>query len=185
MNIYLLVIALFLSLSACADAPQDAQLPVPVIIDNKKPLDIDALSIKAAQGDKVAQYELGREFCCANPRDNIPNAAAQNDEVTGWLCAAAHAGLPAAQLRLGELYSGDLFNLPSWEDYIPSKRKDDVRLPLVLALMWYELAAENQQAEAMGQAIRHKNRLTEGEVAASRLLKQNWKAAPCRWGDVI
>lgn len=181
-----LLLLLFLSLSACADAlPQDKSLVQKSIIIEKKEIDVDALVLKAAAGDKTAQYQLGREFCCVNPKDNAPNTAVANDEATGWLCDAARAGLPAAQLRLGELYSGDLFNLPSWDDYMPQQKTSGLRQPLITAFMWYEVAAEAQHADAIGGAIRLKNRMSEEEVAAARLLKQNWTKAPCLWGEVF
>ena len=146
--------------------------------------DIPALQNKAQQGDVTAQYMLGRALCCANPNGSDADVVSRNQQATFWLCQAAANNSEEAQFKLGEIYSGDQFNVPSLEDYKVNKQTS-IRLPLVLGLMWYQLAASNQQSEAIGAAIRLKNRMGEAEIAASQLLQQKWREAPCLWADSI
>jgi TPR repeat protein len=174
----LLILAL---LTACAPQP----LPVTIIEAPTAKVSKDAdLNAKAEKGDATAQYIIGERLCCANPAEHRADTRVRNKEATAWLCASARQGLSAAQYKLGQIYSGDLFNIPSLDDYRP-RGKDDVCRSFALALMWYELAAEKQHAEAMGDAIRLKTRMSEKEIAASHQFHGDWKNAPCLWGEVF
>ena len=185
-----IVLLLLLFMNACAQPSDQNAAIVQGVALKEKPKsvtaqdEIPALQNKAQQGDVTAQYMLGRALCCANPNRNDADIKTRNQQATFWLCQAAANNSEAALFKLGEIYSGDQFNVPSLEDYKINKQTS-IRLPLVLGLMWYQLAATNHQADAIGAAIRLKNRMGEAEIAASQLLLQKWREVPCLWGDTV
>lgn len=182
-------VVLFFALLLAACAPQQAgQGDASALPALKKPAveeSVESLLVKAEKGDRTAQFMLGEKACCTNPAEGVVLAAEKNQIATSWYCAAARGGMDAAFYKLGEIYSGDLFNLPALEDYRAPMREGGLRRPVSLALMWYQLAAEKGHAEALGAAIRLKNRMREEEAAIARQMKEKWQEMPCLWGDVM
>jgi TPR repeat protein len=170
-------LAFILLLAACTAQPKDEMPPPPAVPAVKVDAEADAaLLAKAEAGDKNAQFMLGESLCCANPLKEAEDTEARNQQATEWLCRAAGAGQAEAQYKLGEIYSGDLFKAPP--------PPGDMRRPLSVGLMWYEIAAENHNAASVKSAAQLKNRLSADEISEADRLKANWQQAPCVWNDV-
>jgi hypothetical protein len=90
-------------------------------------------------------------------------------ENTRWVCRAADQGHPAAQSRLGFLYSYGSEGLP----------KDTAK-----ALMWYQLSASNGSQDASSEITRIQQTLTADQYTRSQELLRDWQPGLCEL-DII
>jgi len=144
----------------------------------------DPLQADAASGDRVAQYELGQTYCCqgGGPMDKV--SVYNNYEATHWYCKAAQQGYGPAQLRLARIYSGH----PIRGLHIALRASalvEPAATDLGTALMWASVAARNGVEDAIALRDELMQQATSQERAKAARLAKNWRAAPCRWAEVI
>jgi TPR repeat protein len=144
----------------------------------------DSLQAETASGDPVAQYKLGETYCCqgGGPMDKV--SVYDNNKATYWYCQSARQNYGPAQLRLAQLYSGD----PVHGINIAQRASALVGTPetnLGVALMWASVAASHGVEGAIALRDKLTEQATDKERARASALMKNWRAAPCRWADVI
>ena len=134
----------------------------------------------AEQGDKDAATSLAHEFKESGPLKEIlgtgdASAVFQTYEVllvTGedawpWLCRAANAGYPEAQLEIARMY---------W---------NRARTPesILRAYMWYRIAEQQGVVEAQTELAQHRKLLDAAEVSAGDVMVDEWSPGPCPRSD--
>ena len=96
-----------------------------------------------------------------------------NSDAWGWVCRAANAGYPQAQLQLGHWYNEDRNREDLWP--FISLRPDNRK-----AYVWYSLAADNGNLFAAQLRDRlARNDMTAEQVAAARERLARWSPGSC------
>ncbi len=122
------------------------------------------LRAAAEQGDKEAQYLLGKSRCCGFGAGHDTTSALK------WLCRAALQGHGGAQYEIGRYYG-----LRADTYYGPSLRQD-----LIYAYTWYSLAARQgiQLAAAEREALA--NDLLDQEIRLANRRMEAWRELGCK-----
>jgi TPR repeat protein len=167
-------LAMLASLSGCAAAAIQGATRAS---DNARIL---ANEDAAARGDVSAQMKMGDSHCCT-----IAGSAGvlNNQKATEWYCKAAKQGEPRAFYELGRIYSGDLvrgMNAPAKAAAFLTTQREN----RPLALMWFNLAVDNNYSDAVGEIGGLRKNMSEAEILEARQAKQDWQNQPCEWNRV-
>ncbi len=122
----------------------------------------DMLQYRAAHGDLDAQYRLGLLY-----------QSRRRSEARGWICRAAQAGHPGAQLQMGHWYSEDRSGSDMWPFIHVSL--DDRE-----AYVWYSLAERNGEPSA--PAFRKQmelDRMSVKEIDEANRRLSAWEPGGC------
>jgi TPR repeat protein len=143
-----------------------------------------ALEKKAATGDHEAEYNLAESFCChaGGPLDRL--SVYDNEEATRWYCRAAHADYVPAQMRLAEIYYGRPIHGFRSVQYV-SAILGDMPVDIPVALMWANVAAQDDDKKAIRLRDRIDNKATPEQRERATTLLAEWSTAPCLWYEVL
>ena len=124
-----------------------------------QPVDIEAMTARAATGDALAQVNLGNMY---RTGEGVPQDYA---EAMRWYRLAADQGHAAAQFNLGVMYT-DGNGVP--QDYVQ-------------AHMWFNLAASRSTGERREVAVQGRDLaaslLTPAALIEAQRLAREWDAA--------
>lgn len=134
------------------------------------------LQSKADAGDAVAQYELGKSYCCMGPGFDTQTA-------TEWYCKAAHQGNSDAMYELGRVYMGDVSRTPA-----PGQK-----LLLTLssktspahAYLWLSKAAELGHEDAELRLAKLNRDIAEEVIIQAKNLTTESHGVACEYNDVF
>lgn len=130
-------------------------------VEQKKRQDLTAA---AEGGDVVAQYELGKSFCCGyGPGKSTANAL-------HWYCRSALQGYGPAQYALGRHYG-----TRADTSYDPSLRQE-----LIYSYMWYSIAALQNVPLADAERDALANDMSARELREASDHVRNWQTQGCR-----
>lgn len=121
------------------------------------------LLVRADQGDAKSQYLLGMTYCCGfdNVRDNVTARV--------WLCRSALQGYVLAQYQLGRYYAL----------YAEKWRQRNTTQDIILAHMWYSLAADQGNDMAALYKATLEREMTPRVIDVARHLKRHWRQEDC------
>jgi len=137
-------------LTACAASPS--------VVDQRS-----GWLMRAQAGDKEAQYQLGKSYCCGYGPGKTEATALQ------WFCKAALQGHPNAQYQLGRFYGTRTDT--SYATYIPQNR--------IYAYMWYSLAAVGGVELAAAERDALARDMSSAELDSARQRLRNWQSLGC------
>jgi TPR repeat protein len=144
----------------------------------------DSLTDRAKSGKPADEFALGNTYCCQGAGPLHDASIYDNVKATEWYCKAARQDYAPAQLRLARLYSGHairgLHLVLRASDLMGT---DDTNLGV--ALMWATLAARGGEEDGVELRDALKLHVTDEERARAETLLKDWRAAPCRWNEVI
>lgn len=136
----------------------------------------DDLRAAAEAGDAVAQYELGKSYCCMGVGFDTQTA-------TRWFCRAARQENRDAMYELGRIYRGDISRTPAPGQKI--RRAMSAKTSDAHAYRWLARAAAADHAEA-GRLLADLERdISPADRDAAAALDLDWRAAPCEYGEVF
>lgn len=129
------------------------------------PLDTrSALESAARTGDKEAQFQLGKAYCCGYGPGKDTHVA------LSWLCKAAKQEHPGAQYEMGRYYG-----LRTDTHYGSNQAQDRI-----YAYMWYSLAAVGDWPLAAAERDALANDMTKGELKEAQSHLRDWRTLGCR-----
>ena len=140
---------------------------------------------KAEAGDPESQFRLGDSWCCSVGRHQGPirKDLYDNQTATEWLCRAAHQSYGPAQLELARIYSGRPFRYNEVKKV--ATRVLGAPTNLAAALMWANLARQNNVEDAAKVQAALMSESTSADQAEARRLAADWRSAPCTWRETV
>jgi TPR repeat protein len=167
---YLALITLLALLSGCIGAAiNTSTLAV-------KAADRDALRTLAEAGDSIAQYELGKSYCCTGPGFSSQTG-------TEWLCKSAHQGNADAMYELGRIDLGDISRSPAPGQklrHMISSRKSPAH-----AFVWLSLASHTNHADAKKLLAELEENISVAERAEAARMMPGWQTMECEYNQVF
>lgn len=131
---------------------------------------------EAEAGDAVAQYELGKSYCCMGPGFDTQVA-------TEWFCKAARQDNADAMYELGRIYMGDVSRTPAPGQKL--RRAISAKKSLAHAHLWLSRAAGVDHADAAALLSKLTQDINADERTTAANLAMDWKAAPCEYNAVF
>ncbi len=131
---------------------------------------------RAEAGDAVAQYELGKSYCCMGVGFDTQTA-------TVWLCKAARQGNADAMYELGRIYTGDISRTPAPGQKI--RRALSARESPAQAYRWLARAAAAGHEDARTLRDGLEPDLDAAARAQAAELEKSWRDAPCEYDEVF
>lgn len=122
---------------------------------------------EAADGDKDAQYKLGRSYCCGRGRSY------NTDLAIAWLCRAAIQGQVESQYELANIFANQLSPASS------SRTVATDNTDFEKAYMWYTLAARLGHQQAFANRERIGNMMSKSSVLNGKRLAAQWHDYVC------
>ena len=121
--------------------------------------------LRAEQGDKAAQYELAKSYCCGfglrrNTRKSLY-----------WHCRAAIQGHVLAQYELGNILS-NFFNDPNRNTALGTA-------DYISAYMWYTVALINGHQDALDAREKIAAQMPNEDVLRAKRWATKWKQIHC------
>lgn len=147
------------NLSAALLAAVASGCAVSPVVDPK-----ETLLPRAQAGDKEAQYQLGKAYCCGY------GVGYDTQTALAWLCKAGVQGHAGAQYELGRYYgwrSDSYFHTNTPEDRIH-------------AYMWYSLAALQDVHLAAAERDALANDMTAAQLVTAKEHLRDWQNLGCR-----
>ncbi len=136
----------------------------------------DELRPQAEAGDAVAQYELGKSYCCMGPGFDTQTA-------TEWLCKAARQENREAMLELGRIYLGDVSR-----SVAPGQkllRLVSAKEAKPIAYVWLTRASANGHPKAEEWLRELASRMTDEDLRRAGEFDQEWPSIPCEYDQVF
>lgn len=131
---------------------------------------------KAEAGDAIAQYKLGKSYCCMGPGFDTQTA-------TYWYCKSARQGNSAAMYELGLVYLGDVSRTPA-----PGQKIRRVLLPKkspAHAYFWLNKASSLEHADARKKLTILSRQINAKDLATARQYGTDWRNVDCEHKDVF
>ena len=136
----------------------------------------DELQPQAEAGDPVAQYELGKSYCCMGPGFDTQTA-------TKWLCKAARQKNREAMLELGRIYLGDVSRTAAPGQKL--LRLATAKEAMPLAYVWLTRASANGHPKAEEWLQKLASRMTDEDMRLATQFDQKWPDIPCEYDQVF
>ncbi len=135
----------------------------------------DELLVQAQAGDTVAQYELGKSFCCMGPGFDTQTA-------TEWFCRAANQENADAMYELGRVYLGDVSRslAPGQKLRALAAKESPAH-----AHYWLTRAAGQDHPDAEALLAKLDNDISNGDLAAARRFATEPSDVACEYDDVF
>lgn len=141
-----------------------------------KSADREDLRPLAELGDALAQFELGKSYCCMGPGFDTQTA-------TVWLCKSARQGNTDAMYELGRIYQGDVSRSPAPGQKLMRALK--AQTSMTHAMMWLALAAQMEHTEAADElADLEANEEISLQNEAMAMLT-SWRNQACEYQQVF
>lgn len=121
-------------------------------------------SAAAQTGDPIAQFELGKSYCCGY------GGGYSTVRALDWFCKSALQGYGPAQYELGRIYG----------DRSDTAYRQSLRQDRIYSYMWYSLAALQEIPLADAERDALANDMTQRELAEARQHVRDWKDRGCR-----
>ena len=136
----------------------------------------EELQPRAEAGDPVAQYDLGKSWCCMGVGFDTQTA-------TEWFCKSARQGNPDAMFELGRIYEGDVSRTPAPGQKV--MRAIRARKSPVHADLWLTLATQAGHQDAAERRIALEATMNSGDLESAQGLLADWRAVPCEYSVVF
>ncbi len=136
----------------------------------------DELRPQAEAGDAVAQYELGKSYCCMGPGFDTQTA-------TEWLCKAARQENREAMLELGRIYLGDVSRSAAPGQKL--LRAISAKEAKPVAYVWLTRASNNGHEKAQEWLDKLTTRMTEEDLRRADGIDAKWPNVPCEYNQVF
>lgn len=121
--------------------------------------------IKAEQGNKTAQYQLAKSYCCGFGLRRSTRKSLY------WHCRAAIQGHVPAQYELGNILS-NFFNDPNRNTAIGTT-------DYISAYMWYTVASINGHEDALDAREKIAAQMSSDNVLRAKRWATKWKHIHC------
>jgi hypothetical protein len=145
---------------------------------------------RAEAGEPAAQYELGKAYCCESSWKMMRTLSAHdNEKATQWLCKAGVENYGPAQLRLAQIYSGNIrsgFGPMSWiSSALTDQKSKRARTDARRAWMWASVADANGVNKAAKLRDKIDKRMSTAERDSAQGMLTSWRTLPCTWNEVL
>lgn len=134
------------------------------------------LRSNAEAGDAIAQYKLGKSYCCMGPGFDTNTA-------THWYCQSAKQGNSDAMYELGRVYSGDVSRTPA-----PGQKLRRHLLPKrspAHAYLWLYRASSLEHSGAQEKLTKLSARINTEHLATAQQFVNDWSNVDCEYNDVF
>lgn len=130
----------------------------------------------AKKGDRVAQYKVGKAYCCS--LDDDKKVFYSTEASIAWLCRSAKQEYGPAALKLGEIYSGDTISGVRILRRLASKISG-ANTSNAIAYAWFRKAQDYGIAEAQEKSDDLWKSLDKKMRAEARSYVSGEKNLPC------
>jgi|MEHZ01.5.fsa_nt_MEHZ011567443.1_1 hypothetical protein len=136
----------------------------------------------AKKGDRVAQYKVGKSYCCS--LDDDKELFYSTEASVAWLCRSARQEYGPAALKLGEIYSGDTISGVRILRRLASKIAG-TNTANAVAYAWFRKAQDYGESEAQEKSDDLWKSLDKKTRAEARSYINGEERLPCLLKEVI